>query len=197
MKEKVVLALPLAIFVLLGLCAPASGSPPPERGTFTLGVLEFTADPGEQFLTGNILHIRNSVGVSVFSELPWGNAISATEIVISAQGDVTTGVGRASSKTVDVYPNGIVVGTVETRLEGVAQWTYIGPPLTLGAVTITTGQTLFGLFTNILAVKHGVTGELKGLETNEIATGVVVLNPDLTPAGITVSYATGTYLWLK
>lgn len=197
MKGKVVLALALATFMLLGLCAPASASPPPEQGTFTMGSLEFTADPGEQFLTGNIQHIRNIVGVAVLSELPWGNAISATELVKISQVNITTGVGSAVSKTVDVYPNGIVVGTVETQLQGVAQWTYLGPPLTFGTVTITTGQTFFGLFTDILAVKHGVSGELKGLETKEIATGVVVLNPDLTPAGITVGYAIGTYLWLK
>ena len=197
MNGTVVLALTLAISMLPGLCAPASASAPPEQGTFTLGVLEFATDPGEQFLTGNILHIRNSVGVSVFSELPWGKAISASETVISTQVDVTTGVGSATSKTVDVYPSGIVVGTVETRLQGIAQWTYLGPPLTFGTVTITTGQTFFGLFTDILATKHGVTGELKGLDTKETATGVIVLNPDLTPAGMSVAYATGTYLWLK
>lgn len=197
MNGKVLLTSTLAILVLPGLCAPAPASAPPEQGTFTLGVLEFETDPGEQFLTANILHIRNSVGVSVFSELPWGNAISASETVISTQVDVTTGVGSATSKTVDVYPNGIVVGTVQTTIEGVAQWTYPGPPLTFGTVTITTGQTFFGLSIDMLAVKHGVTGELKGLETKESATGVIVLNSDLTPAGISVSYATGTYVWLK
>jgi hypothetical protein len=197
MKGKVVLVLTLAIFLLLGLCAPASASPPPEQGTFTLGSFDVTADPGESFLTGNILHFRNGVSVGVFSELPWGQAISGHETVIRSEVDITTGFGSATSKTVDVYPTGIVEGTVLTELQGLAEWTYAGPPLTFGTITIATGQTFFGLFTTILAVKHGVTGELKGLETRETATGVVILNPDLTPAGMSVAYATGTYIWLK
>ena len=42
-----------------------------------MGSLEFQTNPGEQFLTGNILHIRNSVAEVALSELPWGKAITA------------------------------------------------------------------------------------------------------------------------
>ena len=172
-------------------------SAPPEKGTFTMGSVEFQTNPGEQFLTGNILHIRNSVGEAGLSELPWGKAITASERVITAQGDITTGIGRSTSETVDVYANGIVLGTVETKLEGVRYWTYLGPELSFRGVTITTGQIFFGLFTTITAMKHGVSGELKGLETKETATGVILINPDGTLGTLTLGYATGTYTWLR
>jgi hypothetical protein len=197
MKGKVVLALTLAILMLLGFCAPASYSAPPQMGTFTMGVLEVTADPGEQFLTGNIMHIRNSVGVSALSELPWGTATTSMETLISVQVNVTTGTGSATGKTLDVYPDGTVEGTDRTELTGPGFWVYAGPELTFNGRTIQTGDVFFGLGNNIMAVKHGVSGELKGLETMETATGVTELNPDLTPTGWAISYATGTYKWLK
>jgi hypothetical protein len=193
MKRKTVLISSLAILMLFGIIAPVVASPP-EMGTFTLGVLEFATDPGEQFLTGNILHGRNSVGESVFSTLPWGTPTTASETVIRYEVDITTGIGSSTSETVDVYPNGIVVGTVQTDLAGVGYWVYPGPNLTFNDESITTGQTFFGLYTNIMAVKHGISGELKGLVTKEIATGVTLLSyPDLEPLGIAVAYATGTY----
>ena len=161
-------------------------------------IIEITTNPGEQFLTGNILHIRNSVGVAGWSELPWGKPVTATERVITTQADITTGIGSATSETVDVYTNGIVQGTVHTELEGVGFWTYPGPDLSFEGVSITTGQTFFGLLMNIIATKHGVSGELKGLKTKETATGVIMIDPDNgTLLGVNYTYATGTYMWLK
>lgn len=198
MKRTVVLALTLAAFALLGLCAPVPASASPEQGTFTMGVLEVTADPGEQFLTGNIMHIRNTVGVAALSPLPWGTATTAMEVLISVQVNVTTGTGSATGKTLDVYPDGTVEGTDQTELTGPGWWVYTGPTLTYLGRTINPGDWFFGLGNNIIAVKHGVSGKLMGLKTMETATGVTELSyPDLTPTGWAISYSTGTYLWLK
>jgi hypothetical protein len=203
MRRRIILSSTLAILLLVGPVAPALASGPPEIGTFTLGVIEFETDPGEQFRTGNIMHIRNSVGQSGFTPLPWGNAISAVETIITAQVDITTGIGTSTSETEDVYDDGsVVLGAVQTDLEGLRSWTYLGPTFsfTLGsrAFTIENGQTYLGLYTNIITVKHGVSGQLKGLKTKEIATGVIVLlSPENPIPVVTLSYANGTYTWLK
>jgi len=201
-KTKIIFVFVLVISMLFGNVVPAFASAPPEKGTFTMGIIEFETDPGEQSLTGDIIHIRNSVGEAGLTPLPWGNAISSIETIDSAQGNVTTGIGTATSKSMEVYEDGsVVLGSVHTNIEGPQLWTYDGPTFsfTLNGRTfeITHGATYFGLYTNIIAVKHGVSGSLKGLETKETAAGVIVLTPDLTPVGLTLGYATGTYTWLR
>lgn len=198
MKGKTVLISSLAILMLFGIIAPVVASPP-EMGTFTMGALEVTTDPGEQFPTNNILHMRNGVAAMGVSELPWGTPLTSTERVIRSELDITTGLGSATSKTEDVYANGVVVGSVETSLNGLGYWTYLGPEISFMGRTLTTGQTFFGLLMSGTAVKHGVSGELKGLETRETFTSVHLLDfsgPTPVSIGVNPGYATGTYTWL-
>jgi hypothetical protein len=78
MRRQIILISTLVILMVFGDVAPFA-STPPEMGTFTMGVIEFETNPGEQFLTGNILHIRNSVGESGLFGLPWGDPIQPTK----------------------------------------------------------------------------------------------------------------------
>lgn len=199
MKARVVWVLTLGVLTLFGLCTPAFAAAPPQHGTFTMGTLEVTTDPGTQFQTDNILHMRDGVAAMATSGLPWGTPLTSTEWVSRSELDVTTGLGSASSKCEDVYANGVVVGSVQTSINGLGFWTYPGPNISLMGRTLTTGQTFFALLMSGTALKHGVSGELKGLKTRETFTSVHILDfsgPIPVSTGVNPGYATGTYTWL-
>ncbi len=196
MKGKIILISALATLMLLSIVVPTFALTQPEMGTFELGVIEFTINPGEQLLTGNILHIRNGVSEAGLAGIPWGDPITANETVLTTQIDITTGIGSATSHTVDVYPTGTVIGTVQTKINGVGFWTYPGPTFSFTSngmtATVIHGETYFGLIITTIAVKHGISGDLIGLVDREDGTAVIPLTGPFALA-MNFGYATGVY----
>jgi hypothetical protein len=78
----------------------------------------------------------------------------------------------------DTFGAGVEVGTIFNKLNGPGPYVYMGPTFsfTLPGIseTVTHGDTYIGLLFSGHGVKHGISGDLKGVETKETYTGVAI-----------------------
>ena len=195
MNRKTFLIPIIALLMLLSMAAPIMAVPP-TRGTFTQGIVQVGVSPGTEFMRGDVLHVRGSTAESYLCGAPWGNTTDGFSITTHMKLNFATSTGSAILKTVDSYDAGTVEGSVKVKMIGVGNYTYNGPTFTftdVGGVsgTVTNGTTYFGSLFTGFAVKHGISGSLKGLETKETFTGLTVFAGPL--ENVTIAENTVTY----
>jgi hypothetical protein len=193
--KKIAVAV-LALALLMTFAAAPVFAAPPTRGTFSQGIVQVGVTPSKSFLTGDIEHERGGTSASYIYGSPWGNSLSGTGgTQTTLQLNMVTFTGGSTGKTFDTYTAGVTVGTINNKFTGIGPYTYMGPTFTFdlpgksGAVT--NGETYFGILFTGFGVKHGVSGDLKGLETMERYTGVLILAGPLT--GVVLVDNTVTY----
>jgi hypothetical protein len=169
---------------------------PPTRGTFSQVVVEVEVSPGETFMTGDVAHSRDSTNAAYLYGAPWGNSLPESgSIKTTSKVNHVTGIGYTIAKAYSTYATGTVVGTINVKLLGYGPYIYMGPTFSFDlpgkSGTFTQGLTYVGVLFEGIGVKHGVSGDLKGLETKETFTGVVVLFGPL--AGLSLVDNTVTY----
>jgi hypothetical protein len=170
----------LAFLMMLMFVAPtlACGTRQHERGTFQQGIVQINTSPGAQSTTGDILHMKNGASVSYVYGSPWGNSLSGNGKTIAFTLNTTSLKGNSVSSVVDTYDAGTVKGMVFTNMNGTGAYIYLGPTFTFTldgkTGTVTHGSAYIGVLLNGFAVKHGVNGDLRGLQTWETFTGVNV-----------------------
>jgi hypothetical protein len=192
-KKVVVIAVVLMAVAMLATPVMAA---PPTRGTFLQGLVEVTVTPGESFTTGDIDHHRGATGATYLYGSPWGNSLpDSGSTTTTMQINTVTWTGRRIIKSYETYATGTVVGTVNAEILGFGLYTYMGPTFSFDLPgitgTITQGDTYLGLLVEGIGVKHGVSGDLKGLETKETYTGVSIVAGPLT--GVSLLDNTVTY----
>jgi hypothetical protein len=194
--NKKIAILMITIVTVLMLATPVFAVPP-TRGTFSQVVVEVNVSPGTSFMTGDVEHAKGSTNAAYIYGAPWGNSIPESgSITTTSKFSHVTGIGYTVSKTYATYATGMVVGTVNAKLLGFGPYTYTGPTFSFslpGGIsgTFTHGVTYGGLLLEGIGVKHGVSGDLKGLETKETFTGVFFLGGPF--AGLSLVDHTGTY----
>jgi hypothetical protein len=168
---------------------------PPTRGTFSQGLVQIDVSPGESWWTGDILHVRGGTSASYLYGAPWGNSLSGGGTGTTFRLNFVTFTGGSGGKTFDTYDAGMVVGTINNKFTGAGPYTYMGPTFSFTlpgkSGTVTHGDTYFGILFTGFGVKHGVSGALKGLETMERYTGVLIQVGPL--AGVILVDNTVTY----
>ena len=178
MKVIFILVFSVLSMLLIPMAAPVFAVAP-TRGTFTQGIVQINVNPGVSFITNRILHARDGNSVSYLYGAPWGNSISGTGVLVSLVLDTTNGFGNNVAQVVDTYAAGTVKGTTHSDSIGRGSFIYQGPTFTFTlngrTGTVTNGATYIGGLFSGFAVKHGVSGDLKGLETMETYTGVNVI----------------------
>jgi hypothetical protein len=141
------------------------------------------------------LHVKDSISEVYHYGGPWGNSITSQSIANTVQLDTVTGTGSVLLHAVDVYSAGTVEGTVNTKIVGRGPYLYLGPTFTftLGGrtETVTHGAVYVGALTEGFAVKHGVSGDLTGIQIKATFTGINIMVGPL--AGVHVVEGTGTY----
>lgn len=194
MNRKTFLIPIIALLMLLSMAAPIMAVPP-TRGTFTQGIVHVELSPGTAFIRGDVLHVRGSTAESYLYGAPWGNTLAGMSITTHMKANLVTWTGSVILQTVDSYDAGTVKGSVKIKMIGVGPYTYMGPTFSfeVGEVseTVTNGETYFGVLFTGFAVKHGISGGLKGLETKETFTGVMVFAGPL--EGVNIVENTVTY----
>ena len=157
----------------------------PTRGTFSQGIVQVTDTPGKSFMTEDIRHERGGTSASYLYGAPWGNSLPDTGgTQTTLQLNMVTFTGGSTGKTFDTYTAGVTVGTINNKFMGIGLYTYNGPSFVFDlpgkSGVVTNGVTYFGIIFTGFGVKHGVSGDLKGLETMETYTGVLILVGPLT-----------------
>jgi len=194
-KKKTFLFSTIALTIVLSLAVPVLAIPP-TTGTFTQVTVLVGIDPGKEFMTGDILHIKDSISAVYHYGAPWGNSITSLSIANTIKLNTVTATGSALLHAVDVYDAGTVEGTVNTKIIGPGPYMYLGPTFTFTLAgrteMITHGTVYIGGLTQGFAVKHGVSGDLTGIQIKATFTGVNIMVGPL--AGIHVVEGTGTYL---
>jgi len=198
LKRKAILLCSLALLIMLAAVSPvlACGYRECERGTFTQGIAQVNTSPGTQWMTGNILHMKGGTSISYVYGSPWGNSLSGSGTTTYFKLDTVSLTGRTVSTVVDTYAKGTVLGTIFANLNGAGPYTYLGPTFTFTldgkTGTINQGAIYIGGLISGFAIKHGVNGDLKGLNTMETFTGVNIQVGPL--AGIIVIDNTVNYV---
>ena len=192
MKGQILL-IPLTVLMLMTLIAPALATPP-TKGTFNRFIVQVDINPGFEFQTGDIMHIRGAVSEAYYYGAPWGNTISNIGVATVNFNTVTV-VGGAVLHTIEVYDSGTVKGSVNAKIIGAGPYTYQGPTFSfsVGGITGTVehGATYIGGLIQGKATHHGVSGELKGLVFSEETNGVNIKVGPL--AGVKGLESSGTY----
>ena len=195
MKKKI-LGVFVILFVIAILATPVFAVPP-TRGTFSQVVVQFGVDlPTESFVTNDINHERGAYSAAYLYGAPWGNSLSGSGgTQTTAQLNLATLTGMTLIKTVCIYEEGTIVGTVNVKFAGWGEYTYTGETFTFGlpgmSGEITNEETYMGILFEGHVVKHGISQELKGLEATERGAGVFILVGPLT--GVVVFETTVTY----
>jgi hypothetical protein len=194
-KKKIFLFSLTTLLFVLSLAAPVLALPP-ATGTFTKVTVQVGVDPGKQFMTGDILHIKGSISTVYHYGGPWGNSITSQSVAQTVQIDTVTGTGSVLLHAIDVYSAGTVEGTVNTKIVGRGPYLYLGPTFTYTLAgrteTITHGAVYIGGLIEGFAVKRGVSGDLTGVQIKSTFTGVNIMVGPLT--GVHLVEGTGTYL---
>jgi len=195
-KKKIFLLSLSTLLFVLSLTVPVLALPP-TTGTFTQVSVLVGVDPGKQFMTGDILHVKGSISEVYHYGGPWGNSITSQSIAQTVQLDTVTGTGSVLLHAIDVYSAGTVEGTVNTKIIGRGPYLYLGPTFTFTLAgrteTINHGAVYLGALTEGFAVKHGVTGDLTGVQIKATFTGVNIMVGPLT--GVHVVEGTGAYFF--
>ena len=194
MNRKVLGIAVILMFVAI-MIAPVFAVPP-TRGTFSQGLVEVEVSPGESFLTGDVEHHRGATGATYLYGAPWGNSLpDSGSTTTTMQINTVTWTGRRIIKSHETYATGTVVGIAIAEILGFGSYTYMGPTFSFDlpgiSGTVTQGDTFLGLLVEGFGVKHGVSGDLKGLQTKETFTGVSILVGPL--AGVSLLDNTVTY----
>jgi hypothetical protein len=182
--NKKVLGIAVVLMAVAMLATPVFAAPP-TRGTFSQCIVEVTVSPGESFMTGDIGHTRGATTASYLYGAPWGNSLTDSGgTTTTLQVNHVTFTGRQIIKTHETYATGTSMGTVNAEIVGIGLYTYMGPTFSFDlpgvSGTVTQGATYFGILVEGFGVKHGVSGDLKGLKTMETFTGVAILAGPLT-----------------
>jgi hypothetical protein len=139
--------------------------------------------------------MRGGTSISYVYGSPWGNSLSGSGTTIYFKLDTVSLTGKSIDTVVDTYAKGTVVGVVFNEINGAGSYTYLGPTFTFTldgkSGTITQGATYIGGLISGFAIKHGISGELKGLSTVESYTGVNIKVGPL--AGVILIDNTVTY----
>lgn len=195
-KKKIFLLSLSTLLFVFSLTVPVLALPP-TTGTFTQVSVLVGVDPGKQFMTGDILHVKGSISEVYHYGGPWGNSITSQSIAQTVQLDTVTGTGSVLLHAIDVYSAGTVEGTVNTKIIGRGPYLYLGPTFTFTLAgrteTINHGAVYLGALTEGFAVKHGVTGDLTGVQIKATFTGVNIMVGPLT--GVHVVEGTGAYFF--
>jgi hypothetical protein len=206
--NKKVLGIAVVLLVVAMLATPVFGTAqacgfgrsrraaPPTRGTFSQGLVEVTVTPGESFTTGDVQHNRGATGATYLYGAPWGNSLpDSGSTTITMRINTVTWTGRRILMSHETYAAGTVVGIAIAEILGFGSYTYMGPTFSFDlpgiSGTVTQGDTFLGLLVEGFGVKHGVSGDLKGLQTKETFTGVSILVGPLT--GVSLLDNTATY----
>jgi hypothetical protein len=189
-------AVVLVLALLMTFAAVPVFAAPPTRGTFSQGIVQVGVTPGKSFLTEDIEHERGGTSASYIYGSPWGNSLSGTGGTgTTFQLNIVTFTGGSTGKTYDIYAAGVTVGTINNKFTGIGLYPYMGPSFSFDLAgrsgTVTNGETFFGILFTGFGAKHGVSGDLKGLETMETYTGVLILAGPLT--GVVLVDNTVTY----
>lgn len=194
MNRKVALLLSLMVLIPLVSFASVSASAP-ETNTFTQVSVLVGVDPGNEFMTGDVLHVKGSISEVYHYGGPWGNSITSFSVANTVKLDTVSITGKVLLHAVDVYDAGTIEGTVNTRVVGPGPYLYLGPTFTFNVGgrtgTVTHGAVYVGALTEGFAVKHGVSGDLIGVEIRATFTGVNIKVGPL--AGVHIVEGTGTY----
>lgn len=167
---------------------------PPLKGDFNRIIIQVDVNPGSQFLSDDILHIRGATSEASYYGAPWGDSVSSIGAA-SVNLNTITSTGEAILHTTEVYESGTVKGTVNAKLIGAGPYKYEGPTISfsVGGITGTVehGATYIGGLIQGTAQHHGVSGDLKGLVFTEQTNGVNIQVGDL--AGVHLLESSGTY----
>lgn len=172
------------------------------KGTYTQVILSQVVFNGDNFMTGDIVHMRNKVGegYAYAVSFPLGNSLFASDTG-GGQLNLVSLTGNYLAHTLDTYTAGTLEGAINIKFTGGGVYVYTGPTFTftLNGVTgtLTTGDMFGGLLYEIMVVKHGV-GDLAGFTLNGESSGIsiqAVIIGDPTLMGMNVDVETGTYSW--
>jgi hypothetical protein len=178
--NKKVLGIAVVLLAVAMLATPVFAAPP-IRGTFSQVVVQVGVTPPDKvFVTNNINHERGSYSASYIYGAPWGPSLPDTGgTQITAQLNLDTLTGSGVIKSDSTFATGTTTGTVNFKFNGFGLYTYTGDTFTFDlpgiSDTITNGDSHFGILFTGFAVKHGVSGDLKGLETKEQGVGVFII----------------------
>ncbi len=187
------------LLMLLSTTAPAFATPP-QKGLYTQVIIDHTTVPGEDFATGDVLHLRGMIGECYLYAVsfPLGNSIS-NSYTGRGQLNLVSLTGSMIGHSLDAYAAGTVAGLLNIKFTGGGVYVYTGPTFTftLGGVTatLTTEDMFAGLLYEGFAVKHG-TGDLAGFTMEGTATGVTIMDVivgDPSLVGFGLSLETGRY----
>jgi hypothetical protein len=101
--------------------------------------------------------------------------------------------GQGIGHTVDTYDTGTFEGIINIKITGFGAYIYEGPNFTYDGVTVQAGDTFGGLLLSAIAVKHGTSGELDGLQMRGTWTAVLVRSGPPQLLGKSILYETGIY----
>lgn len=193
MNKKVLIPF-LALTMLLLMVTPTMAVSPTTE-TFTQVTVLVSVDPGKQFMTDDILHIKGSISAVYHYGGPWGESIAAQSEANTVELNTVSVTGSALLQTLDVYAAGTLEGIANTKIIGAGPYIYLGPTFTFTVGgrtgTVTHGAVYIGALMEGFVVKHGVSGDLKGAVMKARFSGVII---NLGPlAGVHLIEGTGTY----
>jgi hypothetical protein len=177
-NKKIILFSLLTIGMILSTIAPALAYPSRNFGVYRQGIAQVTTNPGTTFMVGKTQYTLGSTSISYLSGGPFGNG-TGTGVTVYLKLDPATKTGTGKDYVVDTFANGTIEGFVKVTLLGPGNHTYQGPTFTFNLNgkngTVTHGATYIGGIATGTSYKHGVSGELEGLETQELFTVVNVM----------------------
>jgi len=192
--NKKVQILFIALTMLLLMVTPTMAGLP-TTGTYTEVTVLVGVNPGKQFMTGDILHIKGSISAVYHHGGPWGECITAQSEANTVELNTVSITGRAILQTLDVFTAGTLEGIANTKIIGAGPYHYLGPTFTFTVggrtETVTHGALYIGALIEGFVVKHGVSGDLKGAVIKATFTGVNINFGPL--AGVHLLEGTGTY----
>jgi hypothetical protein len=174
-----VLGIAVILMAVAMLTTPVFAAPP-LRGTFNQVVVQVGVTPPDKaFVSDHINHESGSYSASYIYGAPWGDSLPGTGgTQKTSMLNLETFTGMALIKTDSTYAAGTTTGTVNVKFNGFGMYTYMGDTFTFDlpglSGTIENGESYMGILFTGLAVKHGVSGDLKGLETTERGAGVMI-----------------------
>ena len=144
------------------------------KPTYSFGLLGWNTDPGKEWVSGEkIAHDRFGTGAQNIYGSPWGLGTAVSTGLNNINNYDVTGMGIGH--TVDTYATGTIKGIINYKVTGIGPFFYQGPTFTYMGVDVETGDMFIGVLFSGIAVKNGVSGELKGVNMRGNMVGVVVL----------------------
>jgi len=193
MNKKILIAITLIAVVMMTIpvVAPVMAKRP--KLPYSMGIITVEqVEPSTEWVSGEkIVHGRGGITEYAMFAVPWGDGTSLTSGIMNYNMETLNGGGLG--KTVDTYADGTIEGTINWRWTGAGLFVYGGPTFTIDGVTVEAGDMFGGLQLSGIAVKHGTSGVLEGLQMRGTFVGVVIMNGPLALVGKMLSWETGTY----